>query len=887
MPTPAKDKSSLELENVDDYAMTSKTGLPDRFETRTPALMSSSDGDTTTSQSGLSRSSTPFHGEWISEGTDYESAFEADAVIAMDSVGPIADAGSGASSWTQAAKKGGKNRTAGRLEQDSFRYQYREPSWLQHGTASSDSQHRGFRKHYTKWLDWLSMKVSLATKSGGYQLLQPSNAWKSPKALNSPQGPYACFDSRDTLRWDSRGSSPQFHPSMLRSPRQLVQYFGALLQSCLQAYHPAKILLTLLFVAGFVATTTALIIYILNPDKEPKAWRTFCAQSKPFPHDLADSLAPVDVFVGVMTMDSRFERRAIIRQTYVAHTLPVDSVTGQRMSNVQVKFVMGKPRRALQRRIALEMEMYNDIVVLDVKENMNAGKTHAFFSWAAANATVPILRPLKAVTAAQTSIANQQGTAGDQDGHSYDVAWKKVDYVVKADDDAFLVLRELERHLRVAPRKMTYWGYLIRNWFMAGEAYALSADLVSYVATSPQVAAHIKGKEDKVTSRWIRLHPLADKINYLSERCWIYDHPKTGTAYAHGFLFPDEVQRIKAEHRNGLSPEETQRRGGVRASQWYSTVSKWHHKWSPPLKGLTVEEELESLVEGGGLYAATGFANRAPRAEVSWTDRVYEAEDERLEVKSRSKGSLAVPARLRGDWRLDSWSSLPVYGLINQTASLLARDVDDHEDLGDVGVTDADEQDEDVLVPPGSPGSPFLLSHLPLVGALKHFAAAGHHNEAHASARSSAAAPSSATGIAGLRVAESKRVGVSMSPQPMHPDTLPVPHSAALITLPSGDRIKLSQLRRQRHLMHGPAVPTDGGEAAASSEGSVPSPVRGGTVVVHFLKRNEWFFETALALIGRDVLRGKDASSGSRGQQWSMYGSPKAAGFGDLPEYGQ
>ncbi len=31
----------------------------------------------------------------------------------------------------------------------------------------------------------------------------------------------------------------------------------------------------------------------------------------------------------------------------------------------------------------------------------------------------------------------------------YQVLWKKADYVVKADDDAFIIFEELERHLRV------------------------------------------------------------------------------------------------------------------------------------------------------------------------------------------------------------------------------------------------------------------------------------------------------------------------------------------------------------------------------------------------------------------------------------------------------
>ena len=35
---------------------------------------------------------------------------------------------------------------------------------------------------------------------------------------------------------------------------------------------------------------------------------------------------------------------------------------------------------------------------------------------------------------------------------------RRPDYIVKADEDSFIVLGELERRLRVAPRRLTYWG---------------------------------------------------------------------------------------------------------------------------------------------------------------------------------------------------------------------------------------------------------------------------------------------------------------------------------------------------------------------------------------------------------------------------------------------
>lgn len=100
------------------------------------------------------------------------------------------------------------------------------------------------------------------------------------------------------------------------------------------------------------------------------------------------------------------------------------------------------------------METYNDIVVLDIRENMNQGKTHTFFRWANENATVPVYYK----QASGKKYGALDPSTSETGVERYSLAFKKADYVVKADDDAFLVLSELERHLRVAPRNNMYWG---------------------------------------------------------------------------------------------------------------------------------------------------------------------------------------------------------------------------------------------------------------------------------------------------------------------------------------------------------------------------------------------------------------------------------------------
>lgn len=159
--------------------------------------------------------------------------------------------------------------------------------------------------------------------------------------------------------------------------------------------------------------------------------------------------------------------------------------------------------------------------------------------------------------------------------------WVRPDYVVKVDDDSFVMLAELEARLRLElhsnPEQdnarqqsghvaslpnttyhplsspvdlfstnhrasldltahnqdpLIYWGYLVTNrlhMFMAGELYALSWSLVDWVSKDPTVKLTTRGAEDKQTAAWMRMHPRASEVRWTSERCWIYDHPRSGT----------------------------------------------------------------------------------------------------------------------------------------------------------------------------------------------------------------------------------------------------------------------------------------------------------------------------------------------------------------------
>ncbi|KAH9858152.1 hypothetical protein C2E23DRAFT_802889 [Lenzites betulinus] len=505
---------------------------------------------------------------------------------------------------------------------------------------------------------------------------------------------------------------------------------------------PVTILLSLLFLTLFGVSLTFLLIYILNPDKEPLPWRGYCTLPQysggppplslstttwlqtplstnftlpQFPPTEFDSLAPAGVFLGVFTIDTGVERRMYIRSTWATHLRSRegggDGDGGVGTSRTIVRFIMGQPRKEWERQVQLEVDTYNDIVILPMAENMNQGKTHAYFTWAANNSWVPPVyhdgyakKPegfsYTDATSPPPQLASHDPALAhlDQYTNGTQQPWVRPDFVVKADDDAFVMLAELEGRLRVelykdrlppppvpsvrkqqtSPRAppppagedvareemesaameagldrptlsavadpadsfpsdpLVFWGYLIKNRFMGGEMYALSFPLVNWIAQDPVVKTMTHGAEDKQTSKWIRRHPLAEQVRWASERCWIYDHPRAGTVYSHGFLFPSEVNRVrplvsrdlvilaKQTAREADTPDALAVPPGQNVpapEHWArSTVSTFGTRYVPPVPGLTLDQSVEALVEGSDMSKVTD-AQGALTPEVAWQYR--------------------------------------------------------------------------------------------------------------------------------------------------------------------------------------------------------------------------------------------------------------------------
>nr|KAJ3421057.1 hypothetical protein HK105_004605 [Polyrhizophydium stewartii] len=214
------------------------------------------------------------------------------------------------------------------------------------------------------------------------------------------------------------------------------------------------------------------------------------ASPLPSPVLVADP-APRTVFVGLFTTAAKLHRRSLIRAT-CARLAPPD---------VEFRFVVGRPKEPeLALQAEFEQSAHGDMLVLDCDENMNDGKTFTYFTH--------IGRAFK---------------SGD------------FRFVMKADDDAWLDLRNLAAWLRTMPEKGVYFGREVpRFGFMAGMGYGVSLDVARAVATADIPDSIRIGQEDASFATLLyRLklieHWTTDKAEAF------YDSPQSKEGWAHPY----------------------------------------------------------------------------------------------------------------------------------------------------------------------------------------------------------------------------------------------------------------------------------------------------------------------------------------------------------------
>ncbi|KAG0559310.1 hypothetical protein M758_10G094200 [Ceratodon purpureus] len=193
------------------------------------------------------------------------------------------------------------------------------------------------------------------------------------------------------------------------------------------------------------------------------------------------------ILLGVFSTASRIERRNIIRMAYGVQSTDIAQVT--------IRFIVGRPKTQSERlQLGLESLQYRDLIVLDMDENMNKGKTWRFYSTVAAMGV-------------------------------------HFDYVMKVDDDAYVRIDNLASSLAEEPRTDLYYGYILPcenedpyAGYMAGMGYIITWDLVEYISDSPIVREQTGGySEDRMTGDWLDKGGKAK--NRVNKKPLFYDHP--------------------------------------------------------------------------------------------------------------------------------------------------------------------------------------------------------------------------------------------------------------------------------------------------------------------------------------------------------------------------
>ncbi|KAJ3123919.1 hypothetical protein HK098_001564 [Nowakowskiella sp. JEL0407] len=220
------------------------------------------------------------------------------------------------------------------------------------------------------------------------------------------------------------------------------------------------------------------------------------------------------LLVGIFTTHQRFNRRALIRSTYLS----------RKPSDVDVYFVICEtpnPKNdnenekislsVLKRLVEYEQSTFGDILILDGLENMNEGKTFSYFNQVAR-------------------------TFGKNFKDEFVIRKPAYHFVMKADDDVVLNLNLLAGQLRkmkdmqgaILGREVIGFG---GRKFMAGMGYLLSFDLVLHISNSSTSSEYRIGQEDGLLSSWLLYDAAIQKWVTASANAF-HDSPKSGGGWS-------------------------------------------------------------------------------------------------------------------------------------------------------------------------------------------------------------------------------------------------------------------------------------------------------------------------------------------------------------------
>ncbi|KAJ7955768.1 Hexosyltransferase [Quillaja saponaria] len=222
----------------------------------------------------------------------------------------------------------------------------------------------------------------------------------------------------------------------------------------------------------------------------------------------SDNDDEIRILIGIPTLADQYQRRHFLRLIYGTQS-PVGA-------KIDVKFVFCNLTKEDQKvLVALEIMRYDDIIILNCKENMNKGKTLTFFS------SLP-------------EIFN------DKNG-----SYPPYHYIMKGDDDTYFRFNNLVESLKPLPREDLYYGYVIPcssmdpfKHYMSGMGYLVSWDIVEWIRESDIPKKQFEGPEDKVFGDWMRNGKRGK--NRFNAKWSMYNYPEPPSTCTHE-LWPDTI----------------------------------------------------------------------------------------------------------------------------------------------------------------------------------------------------------------------------------------------------------------------------------------------------------------------------------------------------------
>lgn len=215
------------------------------------------------------------------------------------------------------------------------------------------------------------------------------------------------------------------------------------------------------------------------------------------------------LFIGIFTTPERVSKRNLIRTFLKADLPPLGKNHHQPL--IDLVFVSGKPKNEYWNYLIQEENKVNgnDMIVLEDVENDNidVGKTYEYFKWISQG-------------------ADGRWKDDDDDGRQtearVDHRVGRPQFVMKADDDTFLVIPNLIREFQnLSCDSNIYWGTtqgsnpLLPSYFR-GLAYALSWPLVEWIGSSNMAYEAQVGIEDARVGAWLsELEPSQDPLIWI------------------------------------------------------------------------------------------------------------------------------------------------------------------------------------------------------------------------------------------------------------------------------------------------------------------------------------------------------------------------------------